>query len=115
MGNLGFTEILVVLIVALIVLGPNRLPGAARQLGKALQEFRRVSNDFQTEVRDAFSEPGTYPPPPSPSPGAGEATGTPPPGAPSPPVELPSRPEDAELPPAPPPFEPPPAADERPS
>lgn len=109
MGNVGFSEILVVLIVALIVLGPNRLPGAARQLGKALQEFRRVSNDFQTEVRDAFSEPGTYPPPPSPA----EATGTPPLGAPSPPVELPSRPEDAELPPVPPPFEPPPAADGR--
>jgi sec-independent protein translocase protein TatB len=113
MGNLGLTEIMVVLIVALIVLGPNRLPGAARQLGKALQEFRRVSNDFQTEVRDAFSEPGVYAPPPTASPAAApqptDATGTPPPGAPSPPIELPTRPEQAELP------VPDPAADERPT
>ena len=114
MGNLGLTEIMVVLIVALIVLGPNRLPGAARQLGKALQEFRRVSNDFQTEVRDAFSDPGVYAPPPTASPSAAapqpaDATGTPPPGAPSPPVELPTRPEQAELPPSGP------AVDERPS
>ena len=95
MGNIGLSEIMVVLVVALIVLGPNRLPGAARQLGKALQEFRRVTTDFQTEVRDAFSDPVAYPPPPT------DATGTPPQGAPTPPVELPSRPEDAELPPRP--------------
>jgi sec-independent protein translocase protein TatB len=81
MGNIGISEILVVLVVALLVLGPNRLPGAARQMGKALQEFRRVTTDFQTEVRDAFSDPGVFAePPPS-------APGTPPPGAPSPAVE----------------------------
>lgn len=85
MGNIGLPEILVVLVVALLVLGPNRLPGAARQMGKALQEFRRVTTDFQTDVRDAFSEPGVFaePPPPPPTPG------TPPPGAPSPVVEVP--------------------------
>lgn len=80
MGNLGLSEILVVLVVALLVLGPNRLPGAARQLGKALQEFRRVTTDFQAEVRDAFSEPGTFPDPPT------AATGAPPPGAATPPL-----------------------------
>ena len=85
MGNIGISEILVVLVVALLVLGPNRLPGAARQMGKALQEFRRVTTDFQTEVRDAFSEPGVFAePPPAPP-----APGTPPPGAPSPVVEVP--------------------------
>lgn len=92
MGNLGLSEIMMVLVVALIVLGPARLPGAARQMGKALQEFRRVTTDFQTEVRDAFTDPVEYPPPPS------AAADTPPPGAPAPPVELPSSPEQAEWP-----------------
>ncbi|HVF75779.1 MAG TPA: Sec-independent protein translocase protein TatB [Acidimicrobiales bacterium] len=83
MGNIGISEILVVLVVALLVLGPNRLPGAARQMGKALQEFRRVTTDFQTDVRDAFSDPGVFAEPPT------SATGAPPPGAPSPAVEAP--------------------------
>lgn len=55
---------LVVLVVALIFLGPSRLPGAARQLGQAMREFRRVTGDFQAEVRDVFSEPETYAGPP---------------------------------------------------
>jgi len=84
MGNIGISEILVVLVVALLVLGPNRLPGAARQMGKALQEFRRVTTDFQTEVRDAFSEPGVFAEPPTPPTPPTAATGTPPQGAPSP-------------------------------
>jgi sec-independent protein translocase protein TatB len=61
-GSIGAAEILVVLVVALLVLGPSRLPDAARSLGKALGEFRRVSSGLQAEVRDAFSEPApSYP------------------------------------------------------
>jgi Tat protein translocase TatB subunit len=41
MGSLGAPEILVILVVALLVLGPNRLPEAARQAGRALAEVRR--------------------------------------------------------------------------
>lgn len=62
--NVGVPEMLVVLVVALIFLGPSRLPGAARQLGQAMREFRRVTGDFQAEVRDVFSEPETYAGPP---------------------------------------------------
>ncbi|HEV7887246.1 MAG TPA: twin-arginine translocase TatA/TatE family subunit [Acidimicrobiales bacterium] len=57
MGSIGPAEIIVVLIVGLIVLGPNRLPEAARQVGKAFSEFKRVSAGLQAEVRDAFTEP----------------------------------------------------------
>lgn len=57
-------EIFVVLIVALVVLGPNRLPDAARSVGKAMAELRRMTSGVQAEVRDAFSEPPTYPAPP---------------------------------------------------
>jgi sec-independent protein translocase protein TatA len=63
-ANIGLPEMLVVLVVALIFLGPQRLPTAARQLGAAVREFRRVTGDLQAEVRDAFSDPGTYAGPP---------------------------------------------------
>lgn len=64
MGSIGPAEIFVVLIVALIVLGPNRLPDAARSVGKAMAELRRMTSGVQAEVRDAFAEPPTYPTPP---------------------------------------------------
>lgn len=47
MFGIGSTELLVILLVALVVLGPKSLPQLARTLGKALGEFRRVSTDFQ--------------------------------------------------------------------
>lgn len=54
MGNLGGGEILVIMLVALLVLGPSKLPEAARQLGKAVAEFRKVSGGFQRELRAAL-------------------------------------------------------------
>jgi sec-independent protein translocase protein TatA len=68
--SLGPAEILVILVVALVVLGPSKLPEAARQVGKAMAEFRRVTAGFQAEVRDAFQDPAVpdptpVPPPPS--------------------------------------------------
>lgn len=47
MFGIGSTELLVILVVALIVLGPKSLAGISRTLGKAMGEFRRVSTDFQ--------------------------------------------------------------------
>jgi sec-independent protein translocase protein TatB len=55
MGNLGGGEVLVIMLVALLVLGPAKLPDAARQLGKAVAEFRKVSGGFQRELRDALA------------------------------------------------------------
>ena len=60
--SLGPAEILVILVVALLVLGPSKLPEAARQVGKAMAEFRRVTSGFQAEMRDAFQEPMAPPP-----------------------------------------------------
>jgi Tat protein translocase TatB subunit len=56
MFNVGGGEILVILLLALIVLGPQRLPGAARQVGKAMGDLRRVSNGFQAELRAAIDD-----------------------------------------------------------
>ena len=54
MGNLGGSEILVILLVALIVLGPDKLPEAARQAGKLMHQFRRISTDFRSEFEAAI-------------------------------------------------------------
>lgn len=47
MFGIGSTELLVILIVALLVLGPKNLPKIAHTLGRAMGEFRRVSTEFQ--------------------------------------------------------------------
>lgn len=57
MFNLSPEKILVLGIFALVVLGPNRLPQAARTLGRLLGQVRRVSGSFQDEVRGALAEP----------------------------------------------------------
>ena len=57
MFGLGFTEILVILVVALLVFGPDRLPELARNLGRGLAEFRRASSDLRRSVLEAAEEP----------------------------------------------------------
>ena len=50
MFGLGFSEIVVIVVVALLVLGPRKLPEVARQLGKIMRDFRRAAADFQTTL-----------------------------------------------------------------
>jgi sec-independent protein translocase protein TatB len=59
MFNVGGGELLVIALVALIVLGPQRLPEAARTVGKVVGEIRKLSSGFQREIRDAFEEVDT--------------------------------------------------------
>lgn len=56
MFNVGGGEFLVILLVALIVLGPQRLPGAVRQAGQFMGELRKMSSGFQRELKSAFDE-----------------------------------------------------------
>lgn len=53
MFGIGPTELLVILVVALLVLGPKRLPELARSLGKGLAEFRRATADVTAELDEA--------------------------------------------------------------
>jgi sec-independent protein translocase protein TatB len=50
MFSLGTTEILVILVVALLIIGPSKLPDVARTLGKGMAEFRRMSSDVKKTV-----------------------------------------------------------------
>ncbi len=57
MLNFSPEKLFLVGLIALIVLGPNRLPQAARTLGRFMAELRRMSAGFHDEVRDALGEP----------------------------------------------------------
>jgi len=52
MFGIGFPELLIILVVALLVVGPSKLPELAKSLGKALGEFRRMAE----EVKETFEE-----------------------------------------------------------
>jgi len=60
--NVGTPELLVILLVALVVIGPTKLPGAARKMGRAMGEVRKVSTGFQREMRSALREADEKPP-----------------------------------------------------
>ena len=77
MFGLGVTEILVILVVALIFLGPKRLPDAARSLGRGMAEFRRASSDLRSSLNLDAPDPDPEPPPakrPVPEPAAQPST-----------------------------------------
>ena len=57
MFNLSGSEIVVILLLALVVLGPEKLPDALRRAGRAYAELKKMGNSFQAEVRSALDEP----------------------------------------------------------
>jgi sec-independent protein translocase protein TatB len=54
--NVGAGELMVILLIALIVLGPDKLPETARKIGNVMGELRRMSSGFQNEMRSAMDE-----------------------------------------------------------
>lgn len=52
MFGIGMPELIVILVIALIVIGPQKLPDIARSLGKGLAEFKRASDDFQRNLSE---------------------------------------------------------------
>jgi sec-independent protein translocase protein TatA len=53
--NVGPAELMIIFILALLVLGPKKLPEVSRQLGKGIREFRRVSDEVRGEVEHAMT------------------------------------------------------------
>jgi sec-independent protein translocase protein TatA len=52
MGPIGFPELVIILVVALIVFGPRKLPELGRSLGKSLSEFKRASNELRSTLEE---------------------------------------------------------------
>lgn len=86
-GNIGWSELLVIGVIVLVFFGPRRLPEIANAVGRSLREFRKALNEVRTEISQAGNvpepsirppltptgRPGTRPDP-EPEPGAGEPT-----------------------------------------
>jgi TatA/E family protein of Tat protein translocase len=52
LGSIGMPELLVILVIALVIFGPRRLPELGRSLGKTITEFKRATNDLQRTLED---------------------------------------------------------------
>ncbi len=83
MFGLSFTEVLIIAILALVLLGPDQLPGAARTAGKWMRELRRATDDLRDQIETELNVddrkprpslvppvPAAQPPPPAPPPPA---------------------------------------------
>ncbi len=59
----GPMELIIILVIALIILGPGRLPDVGSALGKSIREFRKASSDIQESVKvDVSTTPTAAPP-----------------------------------------------------
>jgi len=58
-GSIGGTELLLILVIALLVFGPRKLPDLGRTVGKAMAEFRRASNDFKSTLEREIRTDGS--------------------------------------------------------
>ena len=79
-GSIGTMELVVILVIALMVFGPRKLPELGRSIGKSLGEFKRASNDLRHTLEDeihveeqARRETARPAPAPSPAPAAASA------------------------------------------
>ena len=63
-SGIGWAEILVILVVVLLVLGPNRIPEVARTLGKTVRAIRKASTDLTTTVTRELEMDKKEPAPP---------------------------------------------------
>ena len=106
--NIGPGELILILVIALVLLGPARLPDVAQSLGKSLREFRKAASDISDAGKiDASTEPTTAqmaPPTPAPAPALGVPTPPVTPDAqtavPAPSAPVPPAPSEAMTPPS---------------
>ena len=62
MGNLGFTEIMVILLVVLLLFGAKRLPEVGSSIGKGIREFKRSISDTQDAIMNTDEQRTNLPP-----------------------------------------------------
>lgn len=91
---LSVPHLAIIFIIALIVLGPEKLPQVARVLGKAMADFRRITTDFRVQIEDEMREMERHT-------RLQQMTASPSPYAPTDPELLGATPTPAEVPPPP--------------
>lgn len=62
LGTLGGPELILILVIALVVFGPRKLPDIGRSVGRMMAEFRRASNDFRRTLEDEVEAERVRPP-----------------------------------------------------
>jgi sec-independent protein translocase protein TatB len=55
-GNMSFGDSIFIFVLALLIFGPKKLPEIARQVGKALNEFKRASNEFKAQIQSEIDQ-----------------------------------------------------------
>ena len=68
-GNLGFGELMIVMVIVLVLFGAKRVPEISASFGKGIREFKRNLNDVESAVAGAVMPGGRFdaPPPPPPA------------------------------------------------
>lgn len=70
-GSIGMPELIIILVIALIIFGPRKLPELGKSLGKSINEFKRASADLQNtleqEIKLEEQKTAAATPPPSPA------------------------------------------------
>jgi TatA/E family protein of Tat protein translocase len=69
-GTIGGPELILILVIALIVFGPRKLPEIGKSVGKMMMEFRRASNDFKRTIEDEVEAEKIAEAPAAPAPAA---------------------------------------------
>ena len=68
MGGIGGIEVFIILVIALVIFGPQKLPEMGRSIGKAIREFKNAGTEIQDEITkaadaiDEDTEPNIKPP-----------------------------------------------------
>ena len=76
--NIGAPELIIILVIALLILGPGKLPDVGAALGRSIREFRKASSDLQESVNTSIPpQTGAQQPPAAPAPNATSTQATP--------------------------------------
>ena len=76
-GTIGGPELILILLIALIVFGPRKLPDIGRSVGRMFVEFRKASNDFRRTIEEEVEAEKRALPPSAPATAAAEPAATP--------------------------------------
>lgn len=55
-SNIGFPGLILILVIALIIFGPNKLPEIGRAVGKSMREFKNATNDLTDDIKKDIRE-----------------------------------------------------------